>query len=424
MLNKKTLLIAVTIIALVTFVQLSFRVNRDGNIATSDKDKTGVNIHVDKDNGIDVDKNVENDSGNSNYEDEDDEDDNSLINNHQQNSVPQTIFVSMAAYRDSLCSDTLNYLFLNADHPENVFVGLIDQGVDLLEYQEPDEEGYPNSYCYRKLKVSPELIRSNVRHFPLKREESKGPTYARYLATTLYKNETYFMQIDSHIRFVKSWDTSAINELLMTKSKSSLGRYNIPRSVLTYYPMSYDVNVDGLPKEDNTQVPRLCKGDFNGKGIITFNSYIFKPGKEPLECPYIAAGFFFTTGEALSMVPFDPFLPNLFEGEEILYSVRMWTSGFRFFGPTINLCYHYYTRKGAPKFWDDDKHYGGDMLKSIDKVKYILGWNTTLVNTNDQRFYKDIEKYSIHDKTLLDEYYKRFNINVKEKKVDYSFWCK
>ncbi|KAF2072433.1 hypothetical protein CYY_006245 [Polysphondylium violaceum] len=415
MINRKTVLLAIGIIALVTLVQLSFRVNRDAQISHENRD----NIHVNRDESMQVDKDLD--------IDEDDDTDSVNLNNNDKSieskTPPQTIFVSMAAYRDALCSDTLNYLFLNAEHPENVFVGLIDQGADLLDPQEPEEEGYPNSFCYRKLKVPASLIRSNVRYLSLKRSESKGPTYARYLATTLYKNETYFMQIDSHIRFIKGWDTSAISELFMTKSKSSLGKYDIPRSVLTYYPMAYNASIDGLPKEDHSQVPRLCKGDFNGKGIITFNSYIFKPGKEPLECPYIAAGFFFTTGEALDLVPFDPYLPNLFEGEEILYSVRMWTAGFRFFGPTINLCYHYYTRKGSPKFWEDDHQYGTDMVKSMDKVKFILGWNTTRVDTSGP-IYKDIEKYSIHDKNLLEEYYKRYHINVKDKKVDYSFWCK
>lgn len=35
----------------------------------------------------------------------------------------------------------------------------------------------------------------------------------------------------------------------------------------------------------------------------------------------------FYAGHILREVPFDPLLPYLFDGEEILYSVRLWTHG-------------------------------------------------------------------------------------------------
>ncbi len=45
------------------------------------------------------------------------------------------------------------------------------------------------------------------------------------------------------------------------------------------------------------------------------------------QTPYAAAGFMFFSGAALKNVPFDPLLPYLFDGEEILYSARLWTHG-------------------------------------------------------------------------------------------------
>jgi Glycosyltransferase (GlcNAc) len=50
-------------------------------------------------------------------------------------------------------------------------------------------------------------------------------------------------------------------------------------------------------------------------------------GVLPLQTPFAAAGFLFYAGHILREVPFDPHLPYLFDGEEILYSARLWTHG-------------------------------------------------------------------------------------------------
>ena len=39
-------------------------------------------------------------------------------------------------------------------------------------------------------------------------------------------------------------------------------------------------------------------------------------------------------------VPFDPELPYLFDGEELLYSARLWTSGYDLFAPVANAVFH------------------------------------------------------------------------------------
>ncbi|KAM9992275.1 hypothetical protein ACTFIY_009699 [Dictyostelium cf. discoideum] len=337
--------------------------------------------------------------------------------------IDPTIFVSLAAYRDVFCSDTINYIFNHANRPEKIFIGIVDQGSELLEEDPNQDPSFPNSYCYRGLKVAPELIQSNVRRIALTVAQSKGPTLARYYASTLYNNETYFMQVDSHLRFIKGWDSLIINDLWLTKSYAPIGENGIPRTVLTHYPMAYNVEDSGLPVVDQTGVPRLCKGEFNTRGIITFNSFILKATTKPAECPYIAAGFFFTSGEAIKLVPFDPHLSNLFEGEEILYSVRMYSAGFRFFAPTLNICYHYYSRPKSPKFWEDNKQYYLDMQKSVERLKYILHWPLEKTPDLSEPQFAEIDKYTIHNTTILSEYYQRWKIDVENKKVHWHQFC-
>jgi hypothetical protein len=72
----------------------------------------------------------------------------------------------------------------------------------------------------------------------------------------------------------------------------------------------------------------------------------------PIYAPFVAAGFFFTYSDFLYEVPFDPFLPWIFMGEEISMSARLWTSGYDIFSPTVNVLNHYYVRRHYPKFWE------------------------------------------------------------------------
>lgn len=50
----------------------------------------------------------------------------------------------------------------------------------------------------------------------------------------------------------------------------------------------------------------------------------------------------------------------LFSGEEILYTARLWTSGYDLFAPTFNAVFHQYSGSSStrPKFWEVRKRLG------------------------------------------------------------------
>ena len=86
----------------------------------------------------------------------------------------------------------------------------------------------------------------------------------------------------------------------------------------------------------------------------------------------------------LREIPFDPFLPYMFMGEEIILSARLWTSGYDMFSPTYSLVGHHWSmlsKKGnKPKFWESIHrtftfgiHDPVEMLV-INRVKYQLGY--------------------------------------------------
>lgn len=287
-----------------------------------------------------------------------------------------TIFVSIASYRDSDCVNTLVSMFENADRPTRVFAGVCEQN-------EPDE----GEVCL------PARFRwhDQVRRVSLPSKEAKGPTYARYMCSLLFRDETYFLQLDSHMRFVKGWDTTAI---------SMLGKCGSDKAVLTHYPL--DV---GTPKAKGKSpgVPVLCKSKYDpNTKLATFEAVTLPASSAPKPVPFTAGGFTMGPGCMVRDVPYDPQLPHLFQGEELLYSARLWTSGYDFFTPTRNLVYHHYYRKGSPKFWDDldtEKV----QKKTVRKVRRILDGKLPEY------------EYGMGTERTLDEYWKFARIKWDEK---------
>lgn len=303
----------------------------------------------------------------------------------------ETIFVSVASYRDDECISTLEHLFHNADNPQNIYVGICQQN-DMSENSTDTECLLPNK----------EMM-NNIRIIRLKHHEAKGPTWARYLCSTLYNNETYFFQIDSHTKLVKSWDTKCIN---MIKKIKEMGLSQNP--VLSHYPAAWDSFGN-----DQIGVTRLCRSFFNDRGMISFEGAQHIKTNDFVQTPYVTGGFLFCEGRMLKDVPYDPYLDYLFVGEEILHSVRIWTSGYDIFTPNENIAYHEYTRQGKPKIWTD-KNYKDD--EAFEKVKELIGLKGSSGLYNDY-------KYGLGDKRSLEEYYNFAGIDIKNKKVNKDF-CK
>jgi hypothetical protein len=127
-----------------------------------------------------------------------------------------SIFLSVATYRDENCINTLNWAYQKAKNPSNLFVGLVQQNcnqncigaeTDEGEFEQvgPDEDcyeafckGYMNAYC------------SNIRTLEVDEPESLGPYAARYMASKLWYGEQWFMQIDAHMTFAQDWDARSV----------------------------------------------------------------------------------------------------------------------------------------------------------------------------------------------------------------------
>jgi hypothetical protein len=316
----------------------------------------------------------------------------------------KTIFVSIASYRDFYCSRTLESLYTNAANPQNIYVGLCIQNAD------GDED------C---VLTDPKLLpyKNNIATIKLNNYEAKGPTWARYLCTTLFNDQDYFFQIDSHTLFEPNWDATCIRMLEEIKE-------NTPSEdvVISHYPPGYE---DHKKADKNKNVvDTICQSFFNDAGMVSFEGATgidMSKEKNYVQTPHIAAGMFFCEGKCLRDVPYDPHLPNLFVGEEILHSARTWTAGYDIYSPTEVVVYHLYTRADQPHVWDDKKADFNDADAMI-KVKHLMQMHDNKEAPAIPGYVgQNIDKYGMGTKRTLQQYYDFAGIDIANKKVTKNF---
>ena len=233
------------------------------------------------------------------------------------------IFVAIASYRDTRCLQTVKNLFETADNPHKLIIGICQQN----DRKDPDCGMIPKERLCQ------------VKIMRLSHNEAKGPTWARYLASHMWDGEEFYLQVDAHMNFIKGWDTS------LKEMRNILG---VRKNVITFYPPP-DTGTADL----NTVTVLTTTATINDKGEMISKGEVKPKISYPRETNFISAGFIFTNWEFLMDIPFDPYLPYLFQGEEPLLAMRLWTSGWKIFNPTHCLCDHYYERLGEPKFWND-----------------------------------------------------------------------
>ena len=119
------------------------------------------------------------------------------------------------------------------------------------------------------------------------------------------------------MKFFKDWDEKIINNY------KNIGD---EKAIISSYPLSHEQEKN----QEELGVPHMCNSKLNGDNVPMFYSEFRKPTEKPTVAPYTAAGLFFTKGKSVTEVPYDPYLPHLFQGEEFLHSARLWTHGWNF----------------------------------------------------------------------------------------------
>ena len=366
----------------------------------------------------------------------------------------ESIFVSLAAFREHLLGKSMMSAFDNAKDPSKLFIGAVVQncygldgvvcktGLEVIGKDKngrdmtsvspkpPDANGIEEFCTHEKYKHYCE--NGQVRVIYLHDTDALGPQTARYYASKLWGGETYIMQMDAHLEFAPDWEQYYIDE-----AKASL---NYPKSVLSAYPPGFK-EYDGQFKGGG-RGERLCGAHFSNSPVEHHILRIEQRGqtpfdaKRPTQIPFIAAGFFFAHSSWLQDVPFDPYAPWCFMGEEIALSIRSWTHGWNIYAPRKNVIAHQYRpgRLGLPKFWESvGRDSGRASLNTrlqkhvIRRVKHMLAYPTDskeiIQQEGDGISLHNFENYSLgHDRTLED-YLQWTHINPTKQETKKMEWC-
>ena len=233
-----------------------------------------------------------------------------------------TIFIQVAAYRDTELGPTIRDCVAKAKHPKELRFGICLQD-DL-------ETDYGLDFNDSRIRVI---------HVPW--QESQGVCWARHQAQTLYDGEDFVLQIDSHHRFAEHWDKLLLKDIERCESSKAL---------LSTYPGSYDPDTE---KRGIGAPSKILISRFDHKGSLKRYplGYQAKDDLRPIPARFLAAGFLFGEGQLYEDLIYDPDM--YFAGEEPSLTLRAFTHGYNIYHPQQQILWHEYVRDSKPKHWFD-----------------------------------------------------------------------
>lgn len=233
----------------------------------------------------------------------------------------EKIFVSIASFLDPEFMPTIEDCFSKAKYPERIFIGL-----HLQDKKEVLERLHG--------------LNKNVRVIKTDYKIGEGCGWARNeIMKQLFKNEDYFLLVDSHSRFKKNWDEIYIKKL------NSLPK----KSVISAFPRSYEFGetYDMYSKRD---IPSIYIPN-----DITFIRGVEKPHKQRLaQRPHekimnISGGNTFGPGSVVEALTIEDFSFYGHQEQEI-YSLLLYKCGYNIYAINENLIWHKYFTIGKDNY--------------------------------------------------------------------------
>jgi hypothetical protein len=305
-----------------------------------------------------------------------------------------SIFVSIASYKDPETIPTVIDCYNKAKHKRDIRFGVLLQ----------EDNGYSN-----KSLLDPNI---NIDFIEFDWRDSQGACWARHnIQKLFFNNEDYYLQLDSHHRFIENWDEKLINDIKILQlkyKKPIIGGY------CPGYKPSDDKNLEDKPMKI-TAFP-----DFTDLGDLMFMPKVIKNYEKLrtkninyIKARFLSGHFIFATTEFVKECPYDPLI--YFRGEELSLSARAYTYGYDFFHPTTPIVWHEYIRADQIKHWNDHTKDNGflttsDKRSSIGKgrVRQLLGMENSSIK---------FTKYGLGKKRSLHEYELYAGLNFAQRTV-------
>jgi hypothetical protein len=252
-----------------------------------------------------------------------------------------TIFVSVPAFNEvDRVVQTITNAIEMADSPENLFFGVVlHESVEMSEIPE-----LPQTKIIRVL-------------FP----SGLGSGLTRLMTHTMYNKQKYFLAVDCHTLFARSWDKKLVSQYEEIRQNESLEKAVITHPGIVWWQESdgtvvnYPINGEPDPKmlHGAPQIYKIDKKyvrkDFpetDGDYTLRINHDYSKKYTENLTMSW---NFCFGMPEFFMYdIPVQPY--SYYKGDQELVALRAWTRGYKFY--SIN----------TPIVWSLDK--GKDKLLS------------------------------------------------------------
>ena len=250
--------------------------------------------------------------------------------------MSDTIFIGISSYRDPLLTHTIKSALDHAKYPENLRFGIVEQ--EILEHRIKPKDFFGADITY--ISIDPAA--------------SRGACWARSIQMSLYNDEDWILQCDSHTIFGDNWD-----EYFVEMSK--ILRMGNKKCLISSYPRGFTFkNGKSTPVIDDEKViGHVCikESCFEANGPVVTVHPVGVDSLIPVRGFYIGAGCIFAPGKFVYDVPYDPYL--YFNGEEISLAVRAFTHGWDVYHAPAMPIYHLFESGDGDsyrkKHWSEDE---------------------------------------------------------------------
>ena len=241
------------------------------------------------------------------------------------------IFMSVASYRDPQCPLTVLDAITKASNPENLVIVVCQQN-EISDIE-----------CITTTAKTSGAI---IKYIKIPHIDARGPCWARFAIQQLWEGEEYYLQIDSHTRFIDSWDTKCIDSL--NQAQKIKGDKLV---CLTNYVSTFNIN-DNKIEINPLRGPMYTESIDQADGFDRYNSKYSSPMLKPQESKGWSGCFAFGPSQMIIDAPYDPYTPFLFFGEEMDMFARLYTRGWLMYIPHIPICFTIFDRSYRKTFWE------------------------------------------------------------------------
>lgn len=294
-----------------------------------------------------------------------------------------SIFVSIASFRDKELIKTVKSCLTKAKYPDRIKIGIC--------WQYDEEENI----------LALDDINNVLIHKVYWEQVEGSVCWARALIQNKFFNdEDFYFQIDSHTLFAQDWDEILVEMykgLPTDKAVISVGPpyyYDLSaEGALSYENWNPVKQIDGIYRDSVIQKQKLDQA-----GNLHF-MYGFLPAEDtstPIRARHISAALLFTIGKWVKDVPYDPEL--YFAGEEATLTLRTYTNGYDIFNPNKFVIWHLkYLFSERKRHWNTFKQEEISRQSEISSKKYtqiVNGEDLGVWGVGSQRTLIDWEIYS------------------------------